>query len=355
MEHSFKKIVLAEHQRLWLQEVFKEPNADLKKIKVKLWTQMPKGFDPNKIDRRLYLNDHLTLIGIWTLDPSNKVFEAADNILNYIRQKIIEGSDLTTIAAKNLSESLGMDELYVEKCLYLISEMGLFFTGAHTTNRMDDNGLRYSSFNLDGKDAYDSYLSFSGIENLMEEYYTSRTADGSTSSRNVLSEIQGLSFYNENKPVRRECLLPKDIPQPKKNSYFSDKFCVFFFELQNALKFPDHEIAISICFRTFLELLTDTYLKKNEILTDKALAGRLQLAFSDMDQKRKMADHTRAFINKISNDNEYFSINTLHKVAHRHFYISESDLRGYVNNLEDFIRHAIDDVNLASDSAGNPT
>jgi len=50
-------------------------------------------------------------------------------------------------------------------------------------------------------------------------------------------------------------------------------------------------------------------------------------------------------VSKLDTASEYFSINTLHKVMHLDFHVSESDLRSYVNNLDAYLREAISRVN----------
>jgi hypothetical protein len=64
-----------------------------------------------------------------------------------------------------------------------------------------------------------------------------------------------------------------------------------------------------------------------------------------MNANGEMPETTRAFVLKLSDANEYFSINTLHKVVHEDFQISDQDLRAFVNNLDAYIRRAIRDIN----------
>lgn len=146
-------------------------------------------------------------------------------------------------------------------------------------------------------------------------------------------------------PYLRDMLLPTNLPTPEHNSNFSVKFCRLFYELQNTLKFGHHLIAISISFRAFLEILTNSYLRVYELDEKGSLAARIKRAFANMNSTAKMPEETRVFVNKLSDENEYFSINTLHKVTHDNLQISENDLRSYVNNLDAYIRTAINSIN----------
>ena len=146
-------------------------------------------------------------------------------------------------------------------------------------------------------------------------------------------------------PHQRDYLLPTNMPMPEHNAYFSVKFCQLFYELQNTLRFSSHAVAISISFRTFLEILTNAYLRAHGVDNKGTFSHRIKNAFVEMRKNTEMPEEARAFVEKLSDANEYFSINTLHKVAHHDMQVSESDLRSYVNNLDAYLREAIESVN----------
>lgn len=144
---------------------------------------------------------------------------------------------------------------------------------------------------------------------------------------------------------QRDYLLPTNLPSPEQGALFSFKFCRLFYELQNTLRFGAHLISISITFRAFLEILTGAYLRAHNIEAGGSLVNLVQAAFKDMHSKTPMSEEIRAFVAKLNDESEYFSINTLHKVTHKDFQLSENDLRSYVNNLDGYIRTAIASVN----------
>jgi len=146
-------------------------------------------------------------------------------------------------------------------------------------------------------------------------------------------------------PHLHSYLLPTDMQAPVQNEFFSSKFCILFYELQNTLRFSQHLISMAISLRAFIEILTAAYLRKCGLDDKAGLAARIQTAFAHMHSVEPLPDTTRAFIAKLSEDKEYFSINTLHKATHNDFQISDQDLRAFVNNLDAYIRRAIAFIN----------
>lgn len=146
-------------------------------------------------------------------------------------------------------------------------------------------------------------------------------------------------------PHLHSYLLPTDMQAPIQNEFFSGKFCVLFYELQNTLRFSQHLISMAISLRAFIEILTAAYLRKHGLSDKAGLATRIQTAFNHMHTVEPLPETARAFVVKLSDDKEYFSINTLHKATHNDFQISDQDLRAFVNNLDAYIRRAISDIN----------
>lgn len=146
-------------------------------------------------------------------------------------------------------------------------------------------------------------------------------------------------------PHLHNYLLPTDMQTPVQNEFFSNKFCILFYELQNTLRFSQHLISMAIALRAFIEILTAAYIRKHGLNDKEGLATRIQTAFAHMHAAKPLPDSTRAFIAKLSDNKEYYSINTLHKAIHNDFQISDQDLRAFVNNLDAYIRRVIADVN----------
>lgn len=169
MEYTFQKAPLNEHERLWLREVHQSQEFDVKKTKVKLYGKIPKNFDPKKIDQHLYRYDHLTLIGIWHIDPDNKIFDVVAKVLTKIKEMILNSPGIDRVTATDLAQNIGLEEQDVEVALRLITDLGSFMgSGAYGSSNSGHSLITFSS----GDDGYDAYLSYENLNYLMEEFYT---------------------------------------------------------------------------------------------------------------------------------------------------------------------------------------
>lgn len=73
MVFTFKQLKLSEAEQVWLNAIqeFDYANLDIKSLKVKLWSRLPKDFEHTKIDIRLLRENHLTLVGLWHAVPDS--------------------------------------------------------------------------------------------------------------------------------------------------------------------------------------------------------------------------------------------------------------------------------------------
>ncbi|MHB1514963.1 MAG: hypothetical protein ACYCVY_04500 [Acidiferrobacteraceae bacterium] len=171
MEHTFKALALTESVRIWLTEMYTNEDFDPKKARVKLRKDLPKGFNPRSIDSRLCKQDHLTLIGIWHVDPGSPVFRNVTRVIEDIRAAIMREPEIKSISAIQIAARTKVKDRDVERALFLMSELGTFRTVG-----MGASGCRYSSISFEdlGEDVYDAYLYFDSLDNVMEEFYTRR-------------------------------------------------------------------------------------------------------------------------------------------------------------------------------------
>lgn len=168
MSHSFKNHKISDAERLWLQEVYKVKEFDPKITKVELRDKLPKGFNPKEIDHRI-LSDgkNLTIIGVWHADPKSVLLKHIETVILAIKDLIIKNPGIEVITAKQVSVSTDLEESLVEIALWNMSGLGRFFSSASGSS--DAKG--YSQIELSGDDAYDAYIDFDNLENLMEDYY----------------------------------------------------------------------------------------------------------------------------------------------------------------------------------------
>lgn len=171
MDYSFKKHQLSDAEKLWLQEVVKSTPFDPKRAKAKLFGKIPEDFDPDKIDRRFYVFGKITLIGRWHVDRDSPLFQAVDMVTSTIRAAILESPGVESFTAKDIAQQTGLDEKLVSRALYEVSQLGSFFSSASGAGFPD----AYASINLSGDRAYDDYLRYKGLDELLERVYVERT------------------------------------------------------------------------------------------------------------------------------------------------------------------------------------
>ncbi|MHB1949946.1 MAG: hypothetical protein ACYCQK_00570 [Acidiferrobacteraceae bacterium] len=174
MAHTFKTLTLTEPVRIWLTEMYRNEDFDPKKARVKLRKDLPKGFSPRSIDSRLCKQDHLTLIGIWHIDPESEVFRNVSRVIEDIREAIMREPEIKSISAIQIAARTKIKDRDVERALFLMNEMGTFRTVGTGAG-----GARYSSISFAdlGEDVYDAYLYFDNLDNVMEQFYTRRQSN----------------------------------------------------------------------------------------------------------------------------------------------------------------------------------
>ncbi|MFC1538329.1 hypothetical protein ACFL6H_02810 [Candidatus Latescibacterota bacterium] len=168
MTYYFKKHKLSEAEKIWLQEVYTTVEFDLKIAKVKLRNKLPKDFDPKKIDKRLlFEGKNLTPIGVWHIDKNSELLKNIETVILAIKDLIIKKPGIENISAKQISIITKIEESKVGIALWDMNYLGHFFYSV--SSPADVKG--YSSITLSSDDAYDEYLKYENLENLMEEYY----------------------------------------------------------------------------------------------------------------------------------------------------------------------------------------
>lgn len=181
MEYTFKAHKLSDSERLWLTVANADSPFDPKIAKVKLWDQLSRDFNPKSIDPRLYVNNSLTLIGRQIIDPDNPIFSTVDRVLREMRKRIVERPGIENFNAGELAKTLGIPEQEVARAMRDFSYLDSFFSSAAGTS----DGTGFTSFALQGDEAYDAYLRYTSLDDLLERAYVSRTPDRNSASFSV--------------------------------------------------------------------------------------------------------------------------------------------------------------------------
>jgi len=173
MEYKFKQIKLSKAERLWLTEILKSnfSNVIVKSLRVKLWDKLPKDFDPKTIDNRLIRNNHLTLIGLWHVDPENAIFNHVSKIIEITKGLIFKNPEISGIKANEIAKLAGITERDAEIALKFLYDLGGFFGSASLSNT--HYGALEAGFRQDDL-PYNEFLRFENLEQKMEQFFIGR-------------------------------------------------------------------------------------------------------------------------------------------------------------------------------------
>lgn len=174
MDYTFKKYKLSDVEKIWLGELYNYnfTPINVKSLKVELWDQLPKNFDPKSINRRFTIDNRLTLLGIWYFDQNNKMFEYVSRVITSLRYSIIGYPAIKGISAIDISNKTDITVRDIEIAIELIYDFGGFFSGAAYSD--EKSGLKSVSFG-DGYDAYDRFLNYECIDDLLESHFVQNT------------------------------------------------------------------------------------------------------------------------------------------------------------------------------------
>lgn len=168
MNETYKKHQFSKSEILWMKEAYRTENFDPKVTKVKLRNELPKGFNPKNIDSRFLIDGKdITLLGLWHVDPKAWHFDTTEKVIFGIRDLIIEKPGIDQVSSEEISAKTGINKASVEIALSNISFFGKFFSTSQKPK--DSQGI--TLIGLSGDEAYDTYLGFESIDQLLEETY----------------------------------------------------------------------------------------------------------------------------------------------------------------------------------------
>ena len=173
INYKFKKYLLPNDEKIWLTELLKYDfgKADAKQIKVKLWDQLSKNFDPSKIDHRLCRENRLTLFGLWLIKPDHPIISYTTKVINSIKVLINSNPSLTGLDARNIADSCNISVIESRIVLTLLWDFGYFSGGSKF---MDEILFLKVSF-YTAHNAFDRILSFTNLEEELEKFFDSGT------------------------------------------------------------------------------------------------------------------------------------------------------------------------------------
>jgi hypothetical protein len=170
MNKSFKDYQLTESETVWLNEVLKKDfkKFNRRKLKVKLADQLDNGFNPENVDFRFYQHNRITLIGLWHIDPLNKLFDIVENVINEVQKEIKKHLDIKEIEAIEIANNINISEKEVGVAFLLLSDLGFFQGGSYMK---DLYAFKKATF-WDKVEGYDKFLYFKNLESEMEKKFS---------------------------------------------------------------------------------------------------------------------------------------------------------------------------------------
>lgn len=173
--YNFPRIHLSSEARLWIEAVYSKLRAGKKivpaEMLVELWENLPEGFDYHTIDKRLLRSGiEPTLLGILHVEPTTELADETHQVILFIKDLIRKEPTITKVTAEQVSEGLTLPEERVGLIFDLLRDLGRFWNGG--SGHADSPGL--NSINIDYEEVKREYLSYKGIETLLEKFYKER-------------------------------------------------------------------------------------------------------------------------------------------------------------------------------------
>lgn len=163
---DFRDHPLSEAELLWLREASKDP-FDPRVVKVRLLERLPRQFDPQQIDSRFYVQDHLTLLGLRRAVPNHPLLHHIDTVIRHIRQAIINAPGTEHFSTKDIATATGLAEFDVGRAFYELAQLGRFLTSASGPPA----ARSYTTIALSNGVAYDAYLRYEDLDTLFQKLY----------------------------------------------------------------------------------------------------------------------------------------------------------------------------------------
>ncbi len=168
--HLFKEITLTPAERLWLSEIYRQGfgKIDFASLRVKLWDKLPEGFSAESLHhKKLIYGDHISLLGVWHVDPQSPYVQAADKIIRCLRDILLHGSRTESVSAHEIAVREGIDEEVVEIALMLISDLSKFTSGGGSLA----SHIGLTTVQLPrSEEGIDKLIHFENIEHELEEF-----------------------------------------------------------------------------------------------------------------------------------------------------------------------------------------
>jgi hypothetical protein len=200
-EQSLKQQKLSEAERLWLLEA-SDSKFDPKVAKIRLHDRIPDDFDPKKLDSRLYANNKATPFGLYLLDREAPIFKVLDRVINDIRGQIFAHPGINGMLAADVAARTNLPEEQVGRALWMLGHIGGFFS-AYSATTNEPEGV--TQFSVDGDNAYDEFIRYKSVDELIERVFAARGAYAQQFSHDqLMAQLTGDRAALEHQAIKRD-------------------------------------------------------------------------------------------------------------------------------------------------------
>ena len=151
---------------IWLKAA-SEDKFDPRIARARLYDLLPKEFDPQRIDRRFYASDKLTLVGTKRFRPDSKVLQNANILAEALRRKILSTPGVEGFDINLLSDELKISRMDMQEAVHALQNTAQYFTGL--SNAIGSNYVERVHFS--GPSGYDGPLKFKSIDSALERLF----------------------------------------------------------------------------------------------------------------------------------------------------------------------------------------
>ncbi len=164
----FKNLKLTKADQLWLTAIYENDCIpDPATFKVRLHEKLPKGFRYENLHRTFIWDNRLNMLGIWVINPNDKIFGYLDKTIKAIKSEIEKTPKLDSITAEKIAKLTKISIEDAKEALGYLGHHGSFWSTARGVG--GEFGQEVIGFS--GVEHIDLYLNYKDIPTLLGEMW----------------------------------------------------------------------------------------------------------------------------------------------------------------------------------------
>ena len=162
LDHQFSKA-----DRLWLDYAVAAQPFDRRIARAKLHQQLPRNFNPDRIDRRFYRDNAVTLMGLRLFKPDHELLKNVEKVALAVQNEILKSPGVDELTLDQIKEITGLDGLQTIAAIHALGELSPFFTGMSDATHSG----RPRTYFINGNYGYDAPLAFTTLDDALMKAY----------------------------------------------------------------------------------------------------------------------------------------------------------------------------------------